>query len=150
MRNQSFISCGGGTFWGAGEKTPKAWHIIGRGVNPGETMRLCRLNPDGVTQLVLRLLVPPVPGLECWWVTTKQGLTPLLVLCRPFGADFCGRDESHPYNALFQFLKNLTHLCLQFFYLFLLRVFLALQGGYYLLLLFDGLDEHWGKVGVLN
>ena len=21
--------------------TPKAWHIIGRGVNPGETMRLC-------------------------------------------------------------------------------------------------------------
>ena len=52
-------------------------------------------------------------GFGLWLATTKQGLTPLPVLCRPFGAGcIAGRTAVRPYNALFQFLKNLAHLCL--------------------------------------
>lgn len=49
-------------------------------------------------------------------------------------------DAARHIPTLFQFLQNLLHLRFQFFNLLLLRVFLALQGGYYLLLLFDGFD----------
>ena len=83
----------------------------------------------------LQVRVPPVPGLVCGWQQQNRGLRPCLYYVAPLGlVALRGRTQCVP-SQLFQFLKNLTHLCLQFFYLLVLggylglkRVFLRLQG----------------------
>lgn len=84
------------------EITPKAWNITDRGVNPGKTIRLFQFNPNGVAHIIVwshPFRVRFVGGQH------RQGLTPLPMLCRPFGASiiYAFFIHHHPHHNIARF-----------------------------------------------